>query len=112
MVAGVRGGFANRGFGSGIGIEVEEQTAIFDESPVANAQRNRGEGLGLGLAITRRLVRAAAAQNRTPLQPGRGSVFRLDVPIAPRPDRVENMATATDGLFQWPTVWADAPCWS
>ena len=92
---------------SGIGIEAEQQAAIFHEFyQVANPQRGRGKGLGLGLAITRRL--GALLQHRIELRsrPGRGSVFRLDLPIAPRPDMEENIATATDSLVDLPTIWA------
>jgi PAS domain S-box-containing protein len=65
---------------TGIGVEPEEQQAIFE----AFRQTRRGAqagGSGLGLAISRRLVRAMGGELRVESAVGRGSRFWFTVPL-------------------------------
>lgn len=71
---------------TGIGIPPEQQHAIFQEYvQLANPERDRAKGLGLGLAICDRLARLLGAELRLRSVPGRGSVFRLDLPLVDSP---------------------------
>jgi signal transduction histidine kinase len=68
---------------TGIGISPEHQGHIFDELyQIANPGRERHKGLGIGLAIVRRLSdfldHAVTVHSRV----GRGSCFRVVVPLA------------------------------
>ncbi len=77
-------------YDTGIGIPEEQHEAIFREfHQLGNPERDRQKGLGLGLAIVKGL--AACLQHPLSLnsRAGRGSVFRLSVPLTylgdPRP---------------------------
>jgi signal transduction histidine kinase/ActR/RegA family two-component response regulator len=68
---------------TGIGIEVQHRQAIFREfHQLGNSERDRRKGLGLGLAITDGLVRVLGHELSLMSTPGRGSVFRLRLPLA------------------------------
>ena len=68
---------------TGVGIEPAQHQAIFREfHQLGNAERDRRKGLGLGLAIAQGLARALGQELRLASVPGRGSVFRLCLPIA------------------------------
>ena len=112
---------------SGIGIAAAQQADVFDEFvQVGNRQRDREQGLGLGLAIVRRL--GALLELRS--WPGRGSVFRIGVPVVAVPAAapvasigsdvpamsgssmrgrrvlvVDDDAHARDALAQWLGAW-------
>lgn len=64
---------------TGIGIPAEKRSRIFDEFYQA-AERDRREGLGLGLAIVRRVTNLLGVHLSFESTPGRGSVFRFDLP--------------------------------
>ena len=84
---------------SGIGIPFDQQDQIFREFyQVANAERDRSVGLGLGLAIVSRLAALLGTQVHVRSRPSRGSVFFLDVAIAPPGTKpaVEEDATEPD----------------
>jgi signal transduction histidine kinase/CheY-like chemotaxis protein len=79
---------------TGPGIAESERELIFQEFyQIENAERDRKQGLGLGLAIVRRLCGVL----KTPLSfetvTGKGSVFRVSVPlvnsVAPLPHPVQ-----------------------
>jgi signal transduction histidine kinase len=88
---------------TGLGISEAEQAKIFDEfyqvpntGVLAPEQR---KGLGLGLAICKRLATMMGATLGVRSQPGRGSVFTLDLPAgrlaaAPAPTLVPSKAPA------------------
>jgi signal transduction histidine kinase len=85
---------------SGIGIPVDQQNEIFQEFyQVANAERDRSVGLGLGLAIVAKLAGLLGTRVHVRSKPSRGSVFFLDVPVAPRGAEpiVEEEAADPDG---------------
>jgi signal transduction histidine kinase/CheY-like chemotaxis protein len=69
---------------SGIGIASEHQDLIFKEFyQVDNAGRDRGNGLGLGLHIVARKSELLGHRLQMMSRPGRGTRFRLEVPLAP-----------------------------
>lgn len=71
---------------SGIGIAADQFEAIFEEfRQLGNPERDRAKGLGLGLAIARRLAALVGGELTLASRPGRGSVFRLSLPLAGAP---------------------------
>lgn len=83
---------------SGIGIDPAAQELVFHEFvQLDNPERNRDKGLGLGLAIVRRLSRLLQHQVGVRSQPGRGSVFWIDVPLASPPVGGETAAVPRHG---------------
>ncbi|MBS0451580.1 MAG: response regulator [Proteobacteria bacterium] len=68
---------------TGVGIEPSAYQEIFREfHQLGNVERDRRKGLGLGLAIAQGLARALGEQVSVDSVPGRGSVFRLSLPLA------------------------------
>jgi len=71
---------------TGIGIPPEQQDRVFEEFyQLANPERNSKKGLGLGLSIVKRLVNLLGAQVDLRSAPGRGSVFKVRLPLGVRP---------------------------
>ena len=69
---------------TGIGIPDEELRAIFEEyHQLDNAARERSRGLGLGLSIVQRLGNLLGHRVRVRSQPGKGSVFAVEVVLPP-----------------------------
>jgi len=67
---------------TGIGIEARHLQDIFSEYvQLANPERSREKGLGLGLAICDRLSQLMKLPVGVRSVPGRGSVFRVEVPL-------------------------------
>lgn len=85
ILVGVRRGCATARvevWDTGIGIAREQQERIFEEFyQLANPERDRGKGLGLGLAIVRRLTSLLDHRLALDSMVGKGSVFRIDVPV-------------------------------
>ena len=68
---------------SGRGIDAREVPRIFDEFyQVGNLDRDRARGLGMGLAIVRRIARLMDVEVEVQSQPGRGTVFKVFLPIS------------------------------
>jgi signal transduction histidine kinase/ActR/RegA family two-component response regulator len=68
---------------SGAGMDVQELPLIFDEFyQVGNQERDRSRGLGMGLAIVQRLAALMGLNLRVHSRTGRGTVFKLGVPMA------------------------------
>ncbi|VWX58616.1 Hybrid sensor histidine kinase/response regulator [Burkholderiales bacterium 8X] len=68
---------------TGIGIEPDQHEEIFREfHQLGNAERDRRKGLGLGLAIAQGLARTLHHPLELASRPGRGSVFRMRLPVA------------------------------
>jgi len=74
---------------TGPGISAAERLRVFEEfyqvpgvQAVASEQK---KGLGLGLAIVKRLAALMAAPVRLASEPGRGSVFTLELPVGRAP---------------------------
>jgi two-component system CheB/CheR fusion protein len=69
---------------TGIGIPEKELQAIFDEyHQIDNPARERGRGLGLGLSIVHRLGVLLDHRIQVHSTLGKGSVFAIEVPLAP-----------------------------
>jgi two-component system CheB/CheR fusion protein len=69
---------------TGIGIPNDALKAIFDEyHQLDNAARERSRGLGLGLSIANRLADLLGDRITVRSQPGKGSVFSIEVALAP-----------------------------
>ena len=67
---------------TGIGIAPEHQKEVFREfHQLGNPERDRNKGLGLGLAIADGLARTMGHGLSLVSVPGRGSVFRLALPV-------------------------------
>lgn len=67
---------------TGIGIAASQKREIFREfHQLGNPERDRRKGLGLGLAIVQGLARKLGHVLSLNSVPGRGSVFRLGLPI-------------------------------
>lgn len=83
---------------TGQGIPSDQHEAIFsDFVQLGNSERDRRKGLGLGLAIARRLARQIGTEITLASVPGRGSVFRFDVPLASAGAMPERQATVAIG---------------
>lgn len=68
---------------SGRGIDADKHEEIFQEFyQVNNPSRDRTQGLGLGLAIVKRLADLLDCRLELQSRPGRGSVFRVYLPVA------------------------------
>ena len=79
---------------TGIGIARSEQLRIFEEFyQVANEARDARKGLGLGLAIVRQLCDLLQIQIRLRSALQRGSVFAIDLPLAPASESPEQKPT-------------------
>jgi len=71
---------------TGIGIAPEQQQEIFREfHQLGNPERDHNKGMGLGLAIAEGLAKMQGLQLTVQSRPGRGSVFRLQLPAALMP---------------------------
>ena len=69
---------------TGIGIPDKELQAIFEEyHQLDNAARERSRGLGLGLSIVQRLGNLLGHRVSVRSQPGKGSVFAIEVALPP-----------------------------
>ncbi|MBK6336256.1 MAG: response regulator [Betaproteobacteria bacterium] len=97
------GGVSIEVWDTGPGIPPAEQSRIFEEFyQIGNAERDRAKGLGLGLAIVRRLADLLGHRVELASRPGRGSVFRVQVPrasgdVADAPPGVDAPATTLTG---------------
>lgn len=68
---------------TGIGIAPENQQEVFREFyQLGNPERDQTKGLGLGLAIVDGLARRMGARVSLSSRLGKGSVFRLHLPVA------------------------------
>lgn len=70
-------------YDTGIGIEAAQHGEIFREFyQLGNPERDQRKGLGLGLSIVKGLAHALGHTVSLHSVPGRGSVFRLALPLA------------------------------
>jgi signal transduction histidine kinase len=69
---------------TGVGISPDDQAALFEEFKQLGKDRSRkAEGTGLGLALTKRLVELHGGQIAVDSAVGRGSTFRVMLPVPP-----------------------------
>jgi PAS domain S-box-containing protein len=91
---------------TGQGIAADELDALFRPFAQASAGRQAHSGTGLGLAISREFARLMGGDLTVESGLGRGSVFRLDLPIeldgAPRPERAAPRPEQVVGLLGAP----------
>lgn len=91
-------------FDTGIGIPAAQQQEVFREfHQLGNPERDRHKGLGLGLSIVKGLAQTLGHPLGLESIPGRGSVFRLSLPIADaaevEPENVRrNLLPRRDGI--------------
>ena len=71
---------------TGSGIEAEELETIFEPFVQLGEILQKHEGTGLGLAITRQLVEAMDGKLSVQSTPGRGSTFRVQIPLPNSPE--------------------------
>ena len=88
---------------TGPGIAPEEHEAIFQEYWQSRDARTRRAGTGLGLAIARRLVAMHGGRIEVTSEIGRGSTFRVVLPMEPpkldgRPPRSRPMNPSPEEL--------------
>ena len=82
MRVGVEGALASLSVSdTGPGISPTERAMIFEEYKQAGAERLRKRGTGLGLAIARRLVMLHHGSIQVESELGRGSTFKVLLPI-------------------------------
>jgi signal transduction histidine kinase len=68
---------------TGVGIGGEHLPRLFERFYRVDPARARdGGGTGIGLAIARSVVEAHGGQIRAESEPGRGSTFSFDLPVA------------------------------
>ena len=72
---------------TGIGIEPDQQEAIFQEFHQGNAAGSSKEGFGLGLAIVRRLADLLEHEVAVESTPGQGSCFCVTLPAVTGSER-------------------------
>ncbi|GAB3492493.1 hypothetical protein GCM10027399_11380 [Curvibacter fontanus] len=83
---------------TGVGIPPEHQQDIFREFyQIGNPERDRSKGLGLGLNIVDRTARLLGHGLDLCSVPGRGTRFRIEVPLAPSGD-LQAMLAAVEPL--------------
>lgn len=71
---------------TGVGIAPEQQDRVFEEFfQIGNRERNSRKGLGLGLSIVKRLANLLGAPIAIRSVSGKGSVFRVRLPLGVRP---------------------------
>jgi signal transduction histidine kinase len=68
---------------TGIGIDPEDQAAIFEEfRQVGSDERRKQEGTGLGLTLAKKFVELHGGRIWVESAPGRGSTFTFTLPVA------------------------------
>jgi signal transduction histidine kinase len=82
---------------SGLGIPPDEQASLFRPFRRGHAERLRIPGTGLGLSVSNKIVEAHGGKISVESSPGRGSTFRVRLPILPR-DMQGKLPAGSDAL--------------
>ncbi len=88
---------------TGVGIAEDKLEEVFQEFKRGDAvqpSQDRGLGLGLGLAIVEKIARMLGHRILVRSQPGRGSVFAVEVPLARRISRSRVESPSTELLLE------------
>ncbi|WP_084335000.1 hybrid sensor histidine kinase/response regulator NahK/ErcS' [Pseudomonas indica] len=86
---------------TGIGIPADKLGEIFQEFKRGEGARpNQDRGLGLGLAIVEKIARMLGHRIRVASQPGKGSMFAIEVPLAKRAARVRQALDTPELLVE------------
>lgn len=81
---------------TGPGIDPARMNELFVPFNRLGAEQDGVEGTGLGLALSQRLVEAMEGSLRVESEPGRGSTFWVELPVAPHPlARLESFRPAS-----------------
>jgi signal transduction histidine kinase len=83
---------------TGIGVRAADLPRIFEEFyQVGHGERSRSQGLGMGLAIVKRLAHLLGYRLTVASRPGKGTVFRLSIPVGGLPE-IQDVTAAADTL--------------
>ena len=66
---------------TGVGIADDQFERLFEEFAQLGSKTDSEPGTGLGMAISRRFARVMGGDLTLTSQLGKGSVFRLDIPV-------------------------------
>ncbi|WP_437489038.1 ATP-binding protein [Sorangium sp. So ce1014] len=80
---------------TGTGISPEQLDQIFLPFKQASDGKRRVEGTGLGLAISQRIVKLLGSSIEVKSEPGKGSVFWMDVTLTESPRRPQASASGS-----------------
>jgi signal transduction histidine kinase/CheY-like chemotaxis protein len=83
---------------TGVGIRAADLPRIFEEFyQVGHGERSRSQGLGMGLAIVKRLALLLGYRLTVASRPGKGTMFRLSIPVGGLPG-IQDVTAAADTL--------------
>ena len=82
---------------TGRGIAAEKLPLLFTPFERLGAENTDVEGSGIGLALAKRLVESQGGELGVKSEPGAGSTFWVDLPVAVAP--LENVPTPLDAVF-------------
>lgn len=80
---------------TGIGIRPQDLPRVFAEFyQVGHGERSRTQGLGMGLAIVKRLAALLGYRLMVASRPGKGTMFRLSIPVSELTEMPEVIGSA------------------
>ncbi|MFL6352675.1 MAG: ATP-binding protein [Bryobacteraceae bacterium] len=86
---------------TGIGIPTEFQSRLFAPFDRLRADQSDVQGTGLGLALSRKLIELMGGRIGVESEPGSGSTFWIDLPLAENPSkRIESEASPSKAVPQ------------
>lgn len=79
---------------TGIGVSAEDQAKLFQPFSRVGSKQKTEEGAGIGLSFTRQLLQLMGGDISLQSEPGRGSVFTVNIPAAEPPRASQPTAAA------------------